>query len=143
MPYMTAPEIVERYGVDYLMLPSDHNDDDLADLIPVERALEDASAEIDKYLSSRFDVPLLNVDTDPSLSWVKRCCADLTIFYLAATNDVMTDLITMRFDQCIKQLTKIAEGKINIGGSVPSPAGTNVVSADPRRLTRIKLQGLL
>ena len=139
MPYITAQEIVDRYGLDYLRIPSDHNEDDLPDLTPIDLAIEDASAEIDKFMSTRFDVPLTTVETDASLAWVKRCCADLAVYFLAATADTMTELIARRRDECMKQLMQIADGTINPGGNVPGATGSNKLEANTRQLTRDKL----
>lgn len=139
MAYVTAQEIVDRYGLDYLQIPSDHNKDRLPDLTPIDRAIEDASAEIDKFMSTRFDVPLTTVDTDASLAWVKRCCADLAVYFLAATWDSMSDLIIRRRDECMKQLHEIADGTINPGGNVTPSKFSNKLCANTRQLTRSKL----
>ena len=143
MPYVTAQEIVDRYGLDYLTIPSDKNEDDLPDLTPINLAIDDASAEIDKFMSTRFEVPLATVDTDASLAWVKRCCADLAVYYLAATADTMTEIIQKRRDECMTQLMRIADGTINPGGALSPTATSNKLCANPRQLTRENLCGLI
>ena len=143
MAYITAQDIVDRYGLDYLQIVSDRNCDGFADLPSVAVAIEDASAEIDKFLSTRFAVPIQDVGTDPAWNWIQRCCADITIYYLAQTWATMTDLIKMRFDDCMTQLNKIANGDINVGGpAVPQPNGFAVCSNE-RQLTRGKLCQIL
>ncbi len=137
MPYITAQEIKDRYGLDYLTLPSDHNSDNLPDISPIDIAIEDASAEIDKHIASAgFVVPLTDVDTNPAFAWVKRCTADLAIYYMAATSDTMTELIGERFKACMKQLEKIAEGKITPGGAATPTSNSAAVVSDTRRLRR-------
>lgn len=143
MAYITSQEIIDRYGRDYLQLPSDHNEDGLPDTTPIDLAIDDASAEIDKFMSTRFEVPLTTVETDPSLAWVKRCCADLAVYFLAATADTMSDLIEKRRDECMLQLMQIADGTINPGGSVTQSSGDNKLCANTRQMTREKLCGLI
>ena len=72
-------------------------------------------------------------------SGVKRCCADLAVYFLAATADTMTELIARRRDECMKQLMQIADGTINPGGNVPGATGSNKLEANTRQLTRDKL----
>lgn len=139
MAYITAQEIIDRYGRDYLQIPSDHNGDGLPDWPPITTAIDDASAEIDKFFSTRFVVPLTTVDTDPSLTWVKRCCADLAVYFLSGTWDTMTDLVEKRRDECMLQLHEVAAGTINPGGTIPQSTGGNKLVADTRELTRPKL----
>ena len=140
--YVTAKEIVRRYGRDHLQLPSDHNSDGLPDLDPINAAIVDASSEIDGYLSGRFAVPLTGIDTDPALSWVKRCCSDMAVYYLCASSDYATEIISERYRNCISKLKFIASGKGSIAGNVPTAKSSNRVSANTRELTRRKLDCL-
>lgn len=143
MAYATAQEIVDRYGLDYLLIPSDDNCDGLPDNPKVALALEDATSEINKYLSTRFVVPIQNVDTDDAWKWIKRCCIDLAIYYMAQTWDSMTDLIDKRMQECMAQLGKIADGTINPGGPAVAIPGSFQVCSNPRVLTRKELRGIL
>lgn len=139
MAYVTSKEIVDRYGLDYLVIVSDHNEDGLSDLTPVDLAIDDASAEIDKFMSTRFVVPVANVDTDASLSWIKRCCTDLAVYFLASTAGTMTEIIQQRRDDCMEELMRIADGTINPGGAVAPMASGNKLSANVRQNTRSNL----
>jgi len=142
MAYATGQDIVDRYGLDYLVIPSDDNCDGFADSTKVAAALADASAEIDKFLSTRFEVPLTDVGTNAAWDWVVRCTCDLAVFYMAQTWDTMTDLIKMRAEACMKQLERIANGEINVGGPAAAQ-GSAKVCANPRVLTRRELCGVL
>ena len=142
MPYASAQEIVDRYGLDYLLGPSDDNCDGLPDDPKVALALSDATAEIDKFLSVRFQLPLVDIDTNPAWGWIKRCCIDLAIYYMAQTWASMTTLIEKRYEDCMLQLKRIADGEINVGGPTTSQ-GAAIVCAEPRIMTRKGLCGVL
>lgn len=138
MAYVTAQEIVDRYGLEYLSLPSDKNEDGLPDLVPINLAIEDAEAEINKFISSAgYEVPIADVDTNPLWKWIQRCCADLTVYYLSATSDSMTELIQNRRDECMEQLKAIAAGDLAPGGpAIPTQNSAAVVS-NARTLRRV------
>lgn len=70
--YATASNMVSRFGETELVQASNRDDPGATSYNSdaVSRALEDASAEIDSYLGTRYDVP---VDPVPDLL-VTACC---------------------------------------------------------------------
>ncbi len=143
MAYTTAQEIVDRYGLDYLQIVADRNCDNLADVASVALAIKDADSEINKYLSTKYVVPIADVDTDDAWSWIKRCSADLAIYFLADGADTMTTLIKERRDHCMEQLMLIAKGTITPGGPAVAKPNSTQVCANARLMTRSQLCGII
>jgi phage gp36-like protein len=139
MAYTTAQEIADRYGLDYLQIVSDRNCDNLADVASVALAIKDADAEINKFLSSKYVVPITDVDANDAWSWIKRCSADLAIYFLAETAATMTTLIKERRDHCMEQLKMIAAGTITPGGPAVALKNSTQVCANARLMTRSQL----
>ncbi|MBI1495398.1 gp436 family protein [Halocynthiibacter styelae] len=140
MQYATRSDIVNIYGAEYLedLTPVDVADPQAA----VDQALDDASAEIDGYLSARYDLPL---PRQPRL--LRRPCVDIAAYILANAHTRLTDTMEKRYDQAISFLTKIAAGKAGLGADEPDadlPATGSVssgeeglsFSARPRRFGR-------
>ena len=63
MPYATPEQVIERHGADAVLLLTDREGDGAADVGAIERALEDALAEIDTYLAAKYDLPLSETPT--------------------------------------------------------------------------------
>lgn len=75
-----------------------------------DAALQAASAIIDSYLASRFDLPLASVGLD-----IKSCCAQLAAWSLMKRrgfNAGSTDAETLRmsYEDQVKWLTNVAKG---------------------------------
>ncbi|BCS94611.1 hypothetical protein DSLASN_02430 [Desulfoluna limicola] len=130
MAYATQQDMEERYGQDALITIADRNDDGAVDSEVVERALADASAEIDPYLAKRTPLPLTEV---PAL--LVRLCVDIAIYRLTAEADGNTEERRTRYDDAIALLKSIAAGKVSLGLATPPPSvGGGVVLSGPSRL---------
>ncbi len=118
MNYVTRAKIEEIWGAEFVtdILPEDV-DADLA----IAAAIENASSEIDVYLSARYTLPL---DGPPAV--LARPCADLAVYTIANRHSALTMTIEQRRDQAIELLERIADGKGGLGVDEPG-----VPDADP------------
>jgi len=122
MAYATQADIVTIYSEDALHV-ADRDGDGVADAAAVTRALASASDEIDSYLGVRFTVPF----SEPS-NVLMQHCVDIAVYRLAQTRDVLTEELRKRYEDVIKHLVRIADGK----ATLPTPAADGDVNADPQ-----------
>lgn len=93
----------------------------------VQRALNDARDTIDSYISGRYTLPL-----SPVPPVLQRVACDLARYYLY--DDQVTDPVKARHDACVKILSDVSTGKVQLGaegvsGVQPvSSAGAELVS---------------
>ncbi|KPN64258.1 Mu-like prophage protein gp36 [Aliiroseovarius crassostreae] len=138
MPYATRADIVKIYGAEFLsdITPVDVDSPEET----VDQALEDASAEIDSYLSKQYDLPLAG-----SPKALRRPCIDIAAYILANTHARLTNAIETRYEQAISLLTKISKGVVGLGvdepravveGSTSGAASGADFIARPRRFGR-------
>lgn len=113
MPYATRDDIRRIYGAEFLedITPVDVADPDGA----VDQALDEASAEIDGYLSVRYPLPLTG-----ELKVLRRPCIDIAVYVLANSHARLTDTMENRYQQATSMLTKISKGVIGLGEDEPS-----------------------
>lgn len=84
----------------------------------LERAIDDADAEIDGYLrAAGYDVPL----PDPVPPLVSRISADIARYYLY--EDQPTDTVRQRYEDQVALLRRIASGDVSLGDSTVDSAG--------------------
>ena len=79
----------------------------------MNKAIEDASAEIDGYLGARYGVPIIN----PSENIVRYAC-DLARFFLY--DKIELPAIKKRHDAIINYLEQVAAGKIRMVVHAPT-----------------------
>lgn len=147
MAYATQEDIVTLYSSDALFV-ADRDGDGTPDATAVERALTSASEEIDSYLGVRHALPLSGVPGP-----LVQLAVDMALYRLASSRDLLSDEHRRRYDDAIKHLVKLAEGKasLNLPGPVDAETGDAslpssprpVVSTGPERLfTRETLRGM-
>jgi phage gp36-like protein len=123
--YATHDDMVNRHGNDAVTVTFDRDGDGMLDSAAESAALADASNEIDGYLAGVYTLPLATV---PPLL-VLYCC-DIAI-YRGAQGAVVTEEIRKRFEDAIKFLTMLAQGKIKLFANDPSaPNGGSGASFD-------------
>ena len=140
MPYATQEQIVERYGADAVTLLADRDGDGQPDAEVVAQSLDDATAEIDSYLATKYDLPLPRV---PEV--LVRICVDIAVYRLAPEIAEQTDERRLRYEDAVRLLKSLAKGETSLGLDDPPPSsfGAVTVSGGPRRFTRDKLRGVL
>lgn len=137
--YITGQDIQERIGNDaYAVLLGDYGDKetDEGDR-KLERALVDASGEIDGYVGQRYSVPL---ETVPAA--IKRLAVDIAIYRLAQDSGWTEDR-RKRYEDAVKLLQGIAKGDVSLGmpslndgNDDESDNDTIDISSQPRRFNR-------
>jgi phage gp36-like protein len=110
MPYASKQDLEDVYGVDLVTRLSDHNNDGVADEEPIEKALVSASSIIDSHLAARYSVPL-----DVPTPVIRDLAIDIAWYRLAYSRLKQTDEMRLRYEDAIKLLQRIAEGKASVG----------------------------
>jgi phage gp36-like protein len=126
MSYAQEADMVARYGNNEL-IPLTNPDVVGATAIDaniLQGALDDASAEIDSYLQSRYSLPLTTVP----LTLVRHCCS-IARYLLYA--DAAPEEVRNRYKDAVTYLTNLSKGLVNIGadpatgpGATDGPTGT-------------------
>lgn len=85
----------------------------------VAAVLEDVDGKIDGYVRGRYTTPLAVSDQ------VKTIAVDLAVFFLFQRRRRMSDDVQKQYDDAIRFLMKVAEGKVTLD----QPAPNNQTSA--------------
>lgn len=133
MSYATAADIDDRYGADLLDRVADTQGEGERDGAAIERALADAAATIDGYVSARHVLPL--AVTPPLLTVL---AIDLAIHRLALRPGLMTEEIEERAKDARKMLQDIGAGRASLGLQAldASSPDAPMLVARPRLFTR-------
>jgi phage gp36-like protein len=154
MPYATATQLLTRFSANEIAQRADRGDTRLVTaqlmtdaaagtslagytageqaaapkaLAVVQRALDDARNTIDSHIGGRYPLPIAPV---PEI--LERVACDLARFYLY--DDQVTETIQKRFDDAMKLLRDVRDGKSQLGpngttGQQPvSNSGAELVS---------------
>lgn len=143
--YATQQDIIDRYTEDQLLIVATHPDStDAIDAVRVERALEDASAEIDGYLDVRYALPL----TAPYPSELIRRCCDIAMYLLPVDALQRTEEQERRYKLTLQWLEKVRSGDVKL--NVPLAEGETAetedaasITSEERLFTRTKMRGVL
>ena len=102
MGYCTHQDLIDTFGEDeiYRLTSSDTE---------VEKAIVDAQAEIDMYLSVRYVLPIEHIPLS-----LNRIACDVARYSLYNTLD-KDSTVYIRYQQRVMQLKEIAAGKISLG----------------------------
>lgn len=122
MTYASQQNLTDRFGEDELIQLSDRANTGLINSTVVARALADADAEINGYLSTRYTLPLSSV---PEVLVVIACNIAR---YRLDNRDPREDIVT-RYKDAIKYLKDVAsgEGSLGVDSSNARPATNNSV----------------
>ena len=143
MPYATLKDITDRYGETDLLVAADRDGDDRVDTPAVNRAVRDASAEIDTYLAARYTLPLA---TPPSV--LKRLCVDISLYRLAFNALGNTEERRQRYQDAVALLLRISKGDVSLGvgkdkdAKAASKGKGAVIKGPVRRFSRTAMKGL-
>ena len=135
MGYATITDLIDRYGEEELAQRTDRAAGQTIDSAVIDRALEDAAAEIDSSLAARYALPVASV---PPLL-VRLACA-IARYHLhdeAATQRIRDD-----YEGALKVLAEIRSGARLLplaatdGGTAPAAgsAGGGVQVRTPQRV---------
>jgi len=128
MAYATLDDLKKEISEEELIQLTDDDGLGTVNQTVVDEICERASAEIDGYLVTRYNVPL---DTPHIL--IKRICVDLVLYYLKLRRSVVTDDIQERKKNVDKLLNRISKGQVKLGVSEePERVQTAEVKASTR-----------
>lgn len=119
MPYATLATLTDRYGLATLVSLTDRGAvaTGAVDTAVVNRALADADALIDGYLAARYVLPLASVP--PLLASIAAAVAFWSLHIAAPDDKVRKD-----YDDALRQLRDIADGRLRLPVAGVEPAGT-------------------
>lgn len=117
MTYATQADLIDRFGETELAQRTNRVDGLTIDAVVLARALADADAEIDSHLATRFALPLA---TTPSV--LVRLGADIARYRLY--DDGVPETVRQRYEDAVKMLKLMAEGKVQLAGSTVLPVAT-------------------
>lgn len=100
--YCTQDDLVKRYGADEILELTDRARSGQINTATVESAINDAKNEIDSYLATRYELPLVTV---PAL--LNPVCSDIARYYLY--EDRVTDHVEKRYKDRIDYLVRVSK----------------------------------
>jgi phage gp36-like protein len=123
MAYAVVDDFIKAFGErETLMLTNLDNPNSVTiDPIPLDKALDDATAEIDTYIASRYILPLISTPTV-----VNRYCLDIARYMLDRVRS--REDVRLRYEDALKWLGMLASGKVSIGANL---LGTNISQTAP------------
>lgn len=140
MAYATYDDMIAQWGLIEVTRSSDRDGDDVADVGVVEKALDDATAEIDSYIAVIYKLPI-----NPVPFILTTHCGAMALYRMSLDGGSYTKEKRQRYEDALKWLQAVAAGKASLDGAVqpPTKGGTVFVFAEPREYTRTKLSGIL
>jgi len=112
--YASVADMIERFGETEIIELTDLEHTGVIDTAVAERALEDASVEIDGFLASRYRLPVTGTPRLLSL-----LCSDIARYRLQ--QPVATEQGRQRYEDAVSRLKGIARGDINLPLETPPP----------------------
>jgi len=110
MAYATRADIEAVYGLTLLPGIADYDHDGAVDDAVVMAALDHATGVINSHLSVRYKLPLPTVP-----AFLKAAAIDLAVYRIANTADRLTTEMRQRYEDHIRHLERIADGKAGLG----------------------------
>ena len=104
MAYATLTDLELCFGVEEINELTDRDNDSVNDANVVEKALDDATDEINTYLAIKYTVPVVSVS-----AYLKRICCDIARYFLH--ENAAIEEVEKRYKRAISWLKDIANGK--------------------------------
>jgi len=135
MGYCTVQDLVDRFGAAEMAQITDREHGAVLASAVAQRAIDDATSEMDSYLASRYGLPLPTVP--PVLLVV---CADIARFLLYT--NAPTEEVRKRAEDARTWLKDLSKGYANLALPADPPAAQPAsFIASPRLFTRRGLRG--
>jgi len=132
MPYVTQQNLIDRFGQEELIQLTDRTQSGAIDAAVINKALADADAEINGYLSAKYTLPL-----NPVPVVLERIAGDVARYFLY--EDRVTEQVERRYKDALRFLESVAKGTIRIGvdaaNQAPAASGGPQYSAPDRVFT--------
>lgn len=147
MAYATTADLDGAYGVERIDMLADMRGLGVRDAVKITRALDDASALIDGYISQRYALPLPSV---PAV--LREACLSITVYKLATDPAALAEDMRARYEDALRFLRDVAGAKAALGlstradqaggsGSTSSPQSA-IVDSDTRMFSRRTMRGI-
>ncbi len=139
--YATLDDLKKQLPTDLLVQLTDDGGAGVIDTAVTDAALETADVEIDGYLGARYDLPL----AAPVPAIIAKQAVDIAIYNLYARRQGPPEHWQLRYNNTIRFLERIADGKISLGNDSAAAAvatGSSMVVTGDRLFTRAKMSGL-
>jgi phage gp36-like protein len=138
--YATGSDIENRVGTVQYLISTDRDGDGIADPLPLAKALQDATDEIDSYVAVRYTLPLSTV---PDI--LVRLCVDIAYYRLSCDASSGTDEKRRLYEDAVKFLKDLVADKATLGVLDPNARVDEIVqvSTTTREFTREKLGSIL
>jgi len=143
MPYSTSADLSKKIDESALIQLTDTTGSGVVDPDKVDRAIRDADAVIDSYVSKVYKTPLAPV---PHV--ITGLSATLAIAGLHRFRSVDSPVWSAAHDAALGFLRKVAGGDVTLEGAVTEPAPADDVSSTvtfnsaERRFSRESLKGM-
>jgi phage gp36-like protein len=134
--YATTQDVLDRLGADVALRLAKDPEGEL-DTAKLERALADATGEVDSYLGQRYSIPV-----SPVSEQLVRIVLDLAIFQLFMWRgfDPERDVeVKIARDAAVQWLERVARGLAGIGAAEPPKDVGAEVEAATRVFSREKM----
>lgn len=132
MAYCTKQDMIDRFGEQEIIQLTDRLSTGVIDDVVLDKAITDAAAEINPYLSG-YNLPLIILPN----SLIRISC-DMARYYLY--DDNVSDTIIARYESALKFLLMVANGTIMLGidddGKSPEITNSVVMDGGERVFTR-------
>jgi phage gp36-like protein len=115
--YCTQQDMIDRFGEEELIQLTDRDGLGVINTTVLNQAISDAAAEIDGYLATRYQLPLL--ETHPALP---RLASDIARYLLY--DDAAPEKVEDRHDKAIAYLRDVAKGNVTLVQQTGSTAET-------------------
>jgi phage gp36-like protein len=109
MSYASQADMIERFGATELAQRTDRTNGTVIDVAVLARALADADAEIDVYLSKRYTLPLESTPTS-----INRLACEIARYRLF--DDGVPETVRARYQDAVGLLKRMASGEVQLAG---------------------------
>lgn len=141
MAYATLQTLIDQVGIDEVTRSSDRDASGAIDPGVVERALDDASSEIDSYVGAVYKLPL-----NPVPGIVVTYTGIIALYRMSLETGSYTEEKRKRYEDAIRWLRDVAKGVASLDGEVeaaPKSSGGIRYFTEAREFSRTKLGGIL
>ena len=135
--YCTQADLEADVGAAQFLVLADRDCDGAADPGAVETAISRASEEAESYVVGRYRLPL----TADQAAALRTHVISMALYRLAGSPATETDQLRTRYEDAVKWLTRLSEGKVSLGrpGRTPRPSTPVMASSAPRRWGRAEM----
>lgn len=122
--YATLAQAEALYGSAYIAVACDRDLDGTVDGTSFDKHLSTASRQIDMYIMGHYPLPLA---TPPE--HLQKVCVDIAVYNAVPSADVRTDEMRKRYEDAIRTLELIAQGKLKLETSTDTSPGSAMQAA--------------